>query len=347
MIYGANGYTGQLIAREAVRLGLKPILAGRSRQKVAALAAQLGCKHAVFSLEDQTATVIALQDVAAVLNCAGPFSATAAAMMQACLALHIHYFDISGEVSVFELAHGLHAKAQRAGMVLCPGVGFDVVPTDCIAAVLKQALPTATALTLGFESNSKLSVGTTKTVIESLGAGGWVRRNGALVNIPHAERQRRIDFGAGEKNAVAVAWGDVSTAFFTTGIANIEFFVPMAESAARKLQRLNQVRWVVGSSVVQSMLKYRASRHAVKPIEKPDATTDTFVWGEAVTPEGKKLVARVRTANPYAVTVYASLEIVVDVLTTTKTPGFYTPSQLMGARFIETLPGATGIVVSG
>src|SRR5262245_11414450 len=184
LLYGANGYTGELIAREAVRRGMRPILAGRSKQKIGKLAAELGCPSAVFELDDHTALVSSLENVAAVLHCAGPFSATARSMMQACLASHVHYLDITGEIDVFELAHSVHEKAQRSGIVLCPGVGFDVVPTDCVALKLREALPDATHLTLGFDSKSGLSKGRAKTAVESAGHGSRLRRHGKTITVP-------------------------------------------------------------------------------------------------------------------------------------------------------------------
>src|SRR4051812_7463766 len=176
LLYGATGYTGELIAREAVRRGMRPILAGRSKDKVQKLAAELSCPSAVFDLNDHTSLVRTLNHVKAVLHCAGPFSATASSMMQACLATHVHYLDITGEIDVFELAHSVHEKALRAGVVLCPGVGFDVVPTDSVAMRLREFLPDATHLALGFDSRSGLSKGTAKTALESAGVGSRLRR---------------------------------------------------------------------------------------------------------------------------------------------------------------------------
>src|SRR5262245_18321514 len=213
LLYGANGYTGELIAREAVRRGMRPVLAGRSRAKIEKLAAELNCPSAVFPLEDHTALASTLEGVQAVLHCAGPFAHTARSMMQACIASHVHYFDITGEIDVFELAHSVDEKARRAGIVLCPGTGFDVVPTDCLALKLKEALPDATHLALGFDANSGLSKGTAKTTIESAALGGRVRRDGRIVDVPLGTTTRRIDFGGGERLAVSIPWGDVSTAF--------------------------------------------------------------------------------------------------------------------------------------
>jgi short subunit dehydrogenase-like uncharacterized protein len=180
MIYGANGYTGDLIAREAVRRGLKPVLAGRTAAKVEALATSLGLQARVFDLANAVMTSRGVEGMRLVLHCAGPFSATAAPMMAACLAMRAHYLDITGEISVFEHARTLEATARAASVVVCPGVGFDVIPTDCVAAALKAALPDATHLALGFDSRSGFSPGTAKTSVEGLAQGGKVRQDGRI-----------------------------------------------------------------------------------------------------------------------------------------------------------------------
>jgi short subunit dehydrogenase-like uncharacterized protein len=163
MIYGAYGYTGQLIAHEARARGFTPVLAGRNEGKLAALAHELGFSHRTFALDDPLAVWSGLADMALVLHCAGPFSATAHPMLTACLENGVHYLDITGEIAVFEAAHAQNARAREAGVLLCPGVGFDVVPTDCLAATLAHALPGATHLALGFDSKSGMSRGTART----------------------------------------------------------------------------------------------------------------------------------------------------------------------------------------
>src|SRR3546814_3482070 len=124
-----------------------------------------------------------------VLHCAGPFSATSAPMIEACLQAKAHYLDITGEISVFEHAQTQDARAKAAGIVVCPGVGFDVIPTDCVAAALKAALPDATHLALGFDSRSGFSPGTAKTSVEGLAQGGKVRENGHIRAVPLARSE--------------------------------------------------------------------------------------------------------------------------------------------------------------
>lgn len=194
-----NGYTGELIAREAAKRGLKPTLAGRSREKIEALGRELGLEARAFGLDDPAKMAQQIQGHSVVLHCAGLFSTTAFPMMDACIKAGAHYLDITGEIGVFEHAQTLKAQAKAAGVAVCPGVGFDVIPTDCVAATLKAALPDATHLALGFDLASGLSPGTAKTSVEGMAQGGKVRRDGKIITVPLAYEVRRIDYGNGEK----------------------------------------------------------------------------------------------------------------------------------------------------
>jgi short subunit dehydrogenase-like uncharacterized protein len=333
IIYGANGYTGTLIAREAVRRRLSPILAGRSADAVGALAAELGLAHRVFAVEKAD-----LGGAAMVLHCAGPFSVTGAPMMDACLRAGAHYLDITGEIDVFEQAWARDAAARSAGVVLCPGVGFDVIPTDCVAAALKEVLPDAVRLALGFETRSGVSPGTAKTSVEALAMGSRVRRGGRIVRQPRPH-MRRIDFGNGEKTAMTIGWGDVSTAFHSTGIPDIEVYAAVPHLVARAAGLGSRVHRLMGWAPVQTLLKRAAGRMA-----GPDATARsrdaTYVWGEAENAAGAQRTARVRTANVYDVTVHGALAVAAFVLGRDGPGGTFTPSLLMGPDLVERLPGS-------
>lgn len=343
LLYGANGYTGELIAREAVRRGMRPVLAGRSKEKVQKLAAELGCKSAIFDLDDHTSLVRALENQRAVLHCAGPFARTARSMMQACLATHVHYFDITGEIDVFELAHSVHEKAQRAGVVLCPGVGFDVVPTDCIALKLKLAMRDATHLALGFESKMGLSKGTAKTSIEGAGMGGRVRRDGRLVKTPLAAQTRTIDFGSGERLAVSIPWGDVATAYYTTGIPNIDVFIASSPKNIQQMRRLNGLAPLMRQRWMQGILKFIVQHRLKPPTPTERDNNPSFIWGEARNEAGRTITARMRTANGYSLTVNSSLAILAEVFAGVPDPGYTTPALLVGPDFASALPGSTEI----
>ncbi|MCQ8896262.1 saccharopine dehydrogenase NADP-binding domain-containing protein [Limnobacter humi] len=346
MIYGANGYTGELIAREAAKRGLRPILAGRNAATVEALAAELNLPSRSFGLQDESALFEGLQDVDLVLNCAGPFSQTAEPMMFACIQNKTHYLDITGEISVFELAQSLSSKARKAKIVLCPGVGFDVIPTDCVAARLKETLPDATHLTLGFDSRSGLSSGTAKTTVEAMKLGGRIRADGEIKAVGLGYKTRDINFGNGTKFAVTIPWGDVSTAFHSTGIRNVEVYIPSSAKSVRMMRAANLARPILGLGLVQGILKSQAGK-VEGPNEEQRGKMPAYVWGEARNEAGQTVVARVKTANGYSLTITGSLAVASYILMEKNIPGgAYTPSKLMGSDFVERLDGSGKIQIS-
>ena len=345
LVYGANGYTGEMIARGAAGLGLAPVVAGRSAAAIVALARELSCESRVFALEDPAAVVAGIRGCRVVIHCAGPFSATAAPMMAACIAAGAHYTDITGEIDVFELGFRQDAAARAAGVLICPGVGFDVVPTDCVALTLATAMPDARELALGFDSRSALSRGTASTSVEGLGYGSRVRENGELRRIPLGSRARRIDFGGGEKLATAIPWGDVSTAYRTTGIPNIEVYVPVSPAALANLRRLGRFGWLLRRRPVQAFMKWRIRKGAPGPTAEERDRTPVLVWGEARNSAGRTATARLRVPNGYTITTDSAVAIAQRLMDSAVVPGFTTPARLMGADFVTRLPGATQITV--
>lgn len=219
LLYGSYGYTGELILEEALSRGLKPILAGRDSAKVAAQADALELEHRTFELSDSAALEAALKDVPVVLHAAGPFSQTWTPMVEACLKTGTHYLDITGEIAVFEQIAKRDNAAKAAGVMLLPGTGFDVVPSDYLAAHLKGLLPDATQLRLAFQGLGKVSRGTRRTALESFGTGGAVRHGGEIGRVPAAYKTRDIDFGLGPVTAVTIPWGDVAPGFQTPSSA--------------------------------------------------------------------------------------------------------------------------------
>src|SRR5581483_8246026 len=207
LLYGANGYTGELIAKLAKARGETPVLAGRNAEAVARIAEPLGFSHRAFGLDDPAAVDAGLDGTKLVLHCAGPFSRTSAPMVDACLRRGVHYLDITGEIAVFEACAARSDEARAKKVMLMPGVGFDVVPSDCLAAHLKRRLPSATHLALAFQAINQPSRGTATTMVEHVGDGGLVRENGALVSVRAAHKSRTIDFGHGPREAICIPWG--------------------------------------------------------------------------------------------------------------------------------------------
>jgi short subunit dehydrogenase-like uncharacterized protein len=341
ILYGVTGYTGRLVAGEAVRRGLQPILAGRNAAAVRSIAEELSLDWKTFNLLNPQEIRDAIRGSRLVLHCAGPFSETGGPMIEGCLAEGVHYLDITGEISVFDYAHARTESARRADVVLIPGVGFDVVPTDCLAARLVEALPAATELKLAFEMGGGLSPGTAKTAIESFHGGGLVRRGGKLKTVPVAWKSREIPFAHAQRTAVTIPWGDVFTAFISTGIPDIEVYMSMPPSAIAWLRRTRWLQPLLAPHAVQSFLKRRVESRIRGPSDEARKASSGELWGRVKSADGRRVSATMTTPNGYDVTVSASLGIVEHLLQAVVEGGYYTPSLLMGSGYAESLPGVT------
>lgn len=335
LIYGSYGYTGQLIAEHAVQQGLRPLLAGRDEKQLRAQAKRLNLDYRAFSLEDTPALYSALQEVEGVLHCAGPFVHTFRRMAEACLVRRRHYVDISGEIAGFEALAGLDEDAKRAGIMLLPGAGFDVVPSDCLAMHLRNRLPSATQLRLYIRSvRGGVSRGTARSAIENMHRGGMIRRDRELVRVPPAWEVRQVDFGRGPVEVASIGWGDVSTAYHSTGIPNIQTYMAFPPFAIRLLQSLRVIGPLVYTSPVKWMLKQALRLRHSGPTEEQRRNGFSLFLGEATDDRGKSVSSKLRTPEGYSLTALTAVEIMQRILAGENRPGFQTPSSTYGADFI-------------
>jgi len=342
LLYGANGYTGELIARRAVAAGLRPVLAGRSATPIARLAGELGLEHRVASVDDAAALDAAIGDGPLVLSCAGPFSRTASDVASACIRRGAHYLDITGEMGVFESLAARSRDAERAGTMLLPGVGFDVVPSDCLAVHVASRLPSATHLSIAIQGATRMSRGTGLTSLEGFGAGrgsGAVRRAGRIVRVSPAWKTRVVDLGAGPVRVTTMPWGDVSTAFHSTGIPNIEVYMAIPASLRRVLRYGRPLLPVLASAPVRRWLEGRVRRGAPGPTAGQRARGWSRFWAEARDDSGRVATARLLAPEGYELTVRASLECVRRVLNGHWRPGFQTPAKAYGADLVLAIGG--------
>lgn len=341
LIYGSYGYTGALVLELAAGRRLRPVLGGRDEHALAEQARAHKLEYRAFDLDDPAAIAEKLEGVRVVLNCAGPFHRTAEPIAQACLRAGVHYLDITGEIAVFESLARRNDAARRAKIMLLPGCGFDVVPTDCLAAHLKSRLPDATRLVLAFQGLGRFSRGTATTAIESMMRAGAVRRDGAIVSVPTAWKTRQIDFGEGPIETVTVPWGDVSTAYYSTGIGNIEVYMALPPSLIRQMRLGRYVSWLLALPPVQSYLKLGVRAGPPGPSAKTRRETHSLVWGSAANAFGRSVTSRLRTPNGYALTAMTALRAAERALAGKIKPGFQTPSTAFGKDFIMEFEGVS------
>ena len=334
LLYGANGYVGEAAAMLAVAQGLRPILAGRDAAKLEPLAQRLGVEFRVCALDDAPGLDRALRGVPVVLHCAGPYKFASKPMADACLRAGVHYLDLTGEIPVFEALAARDAEAKERGVMLLPAVGFDVVPTDCLAVHLLRRLPSATRLTLAFQSVGRagLPPGTQRTMIELLPFGDRVRLGGKLVVPKQAVKLRSIDFGQGPVEAMRFTWGDVYTAYHSTGIADIEVYAVLPAPMRRQMALLKTLRPLFSLAPMRALLQ-RGVRPG--PSAQARAQTVTHVWGEVTDAQGRSAVSRLHGPEAGLVwTTRAALAAVKRVLAGNTTLGYQTPGKAFGADFV-------------
>lgn len=338
-MYGAYGYTGELVARRAKAQGLQVVLAGRRDDPLRTLSASLGFPFRSFGLEDASALARGLEGVRVVCNCAGPFSRTALALARACIEARVHYLDITGEIDVFEGLSRMHAEALAVGVTLLPGAGFDVVPSDCLAAHVAARVSSPRKLVLAFATSSRASRGTALTALENANAGGRIRRNGKLVRVPVAHATLAVDLGRGRRWAVAIPWGDIATAFHSTGIGNIETFMVVPAVLRFFLRSGSLTSRLMGWQPLQAFLRRRIAGGKPGPTPEERNRGWSALYAEATGADGQRACARLRGPEPYELTSWTALELARRANEGKLPAGFQTPATACGPEFIRQFPG--------
>lgn len=338
MIYGITGYTGRLAARFAFERGLRPIVAGRNPQRVEAEANALGLEWCAFDLAHKDRTVTALRGVDAVLNAAGPYSATAHQMVLACLEAGTHYTDVTAENEVFIALQSLDEKAKSCGVMILPGMGAGGAPTDCLAAHLKQRMPDATELRYYGGSLDVVSRGTAKSAMEAIHKKTEVRRHGELVALDSALRESVVVAGQ-LRHCVTVPLCDVIVAYWSTGIANITTFIEETGAVKQMSAVPSWARWLLGTSVGQRFIKWQISKQVEGPTDEQRASGYYRNMAVVKNAKGESMSSIAHGPEGYTLTALSVLEATIRASSGDFKLGYQTASTAYGANFFNTLDG--------
>lgn len=333
LIYGAYGYTGELIVRLAQEKGFTPILAGRNAKKLKNLANQTGFETRTLGLNDRYHLFELLKDTDVCIHAAGPFSETARPMVDACLETRTHYLDITGEIAVFLRHYRLDQAARKVGIMIMSGTGFDVVPSDCLAAHVKTRLPDADRLILSIGGLGYISPGTAKTALEKIGEKTVVRRSGEIVPLQEPNI-RSTDLGAGPVDTISVSWGDVATAWFTTAIPDISVYFQLTDQLKKATEIGPVTRRLLKNSLVRTLVKFGIEKTVHGPNSAQREKGRVRILAEAFNAAGDQASSRLETPEAYALTSRTCLDIAGRVLDGDFKTGFHTPAGQYGPDFI-------------
>ncbi|MEM0998930.1 MAG: saccharopine dehydrogenase NADP-binding domain-containing protein [Bacteroidota bacterium] len=335
ILYGSYGYTGKLIAELAAEKGVPLILSGRNPEKVKAIAAATGHPHAAVSLDNATELDALLSRGKVVLHAAGPFVDTYRAMTAACLRTQTHYLDITGEIEVFEGVAQLDRRAQEKGIMLLPGAGFDVVPTDCMAALLKARLPDAQELELAFKSGGGVSRGTATTMVRSMGEPNLIRRQGRITPVRPGKREITIDYGKGPRTAFGIPWGDVSTAYYTTEIPNIATYTVLPPPLGKRLRMSGWMAPLLRTGWFRRRAQKRIDSRPPGPSAETRRKGRSLIWGRVRNASGQEEVHHFTCPEGYSLTAAAALHLAQRAANGDCKVGFQTPAGCYGAGLLD------------
>jgi short subunit dehydrogenase-like uncharacterized protein len=340
IVYGSYGYTGKLIVELFRKTQIKILLSGRSESQLKQQASSSGYSFEASDIDNPQSLRTLLKKAKIVLHCAGPFHRTSAQMVDACLDTETHYLDITGEYAVFELLAGLHERARAKGILIMPGTGFDVVPSDCLALHLKNRLPSATHLQLAFTmAGGGLSRGTARTMIDGLGYGGMIRKNGELVPVALAEKVLDVEFCHVRQKCMCIPWGDISTAWRSTGIPNIEVYTGTSSGVILGIKLSRPLNALLRTAWIKNFLKRKIDAKPSGPSEEKLMSGKSYLWGEVSDSSGNKVHARLKTSSGYLLTAETSVLIATKLLAGNVRAGYFTPAPYFGEGLILEIPG--------
>jgi short subunit dehydrogenase-like uncharacterized protein len=335
VVYGSYGYTGKLIVSECKRKNLNVILAGRNEEQLKVQSGQSGYSYEVVDSADRRGLNALLQPATLVIHCGGPFKHTAKTMSDACLATGTHYTDITGEYQVFESLALLDTVAKAAEIMIMPGTGFDVVPSDCLALHLKNKLPSATHLQLAFTmSKGGLSRGTKKSMTEGLGEGSLIRKDGKLTPVPLGEKIIEVDFGPFKTKALNIPWGDIATAWRSTGIRNIEVYNGTTDKMISSAKMSNYIGWLLRMRWLKNVMLKQIDKKPSGPSHEKREGGRSYLWGKVWDGSGKSQVSRLDTLSGYSLTAKTAVLIAEKILGGNFKTGYQTPAMCYGADLI-------------
>ena len=320
------------------------ILAGRNKESLQKQSEETGYPFEVVEVSDTPALKNLLSKGALVIHCGGPFQFTVKPMIDACLQTSTHYTDITGEHQVFEMLAGYDQKGKEAGIMIMPGTGFDVVPSDCLALHLKNRLPSATHLQLAFTmSKGGLSRGTARTTIEGLGGGSLIRKNGELISIPLGEKVLEVDFGSFKTKTLNIPWGDISTAWRSTGIPNIEVYMGATDKMIRNARMSKYFNWLLRSRWMKDYARRKIDSKPPGPSDKKRKSGRSFLWGKVWDDAGNECISRIETVNGYTLTALTSVLIAEKIMQINSKTGYWTPSAAFGADLVLEVDNTTRV----
>lgn len=344
IVYGAYGYTGKLISNQLKDKIQDVLLSGKNENKLRTLSDNTGFSFLAIDLQNKKNLTELFSQTEIVINAAGPFINTCCQIIEACIESKSHYIDINGDIKVFEIIKSYGEKATQAGVMILSGAGFDIVPSDCLAVKLKKMMTNPTHLKIAFAtSGGGISHGTALTVLGRIGEKALKREDGKLKQISMGKNSMWVDFGEAKKFTINMSWGDVSTAYTSTGIENIETYMAVKPKIYYFLKLQFIFNWLLRLGIVRNMIKNYIDKNIVGPNEISREKAYSLFYAEIKNSSGHTMSARLKTDEGYNLTAKATVLIAKKVLNNDFKIGYQTPAKAYSENLIFEIEGTEEI----
>lgn len=339
-VVGATGFTGRLVVAELAQRGVPLRLVGRSRTRLAEVAAPVAAEFRGVPAWRREELAAALDGCGAVVSCAGPFREAGRPVVEAAIDARVPYTDSTGEQPFIRAVYEeFDARARAAGVAVVPAFGFDFVPGDMGAAIAAEGLaPLARVDVVYAAERPASSSGTRRTAIGILSQPGSQRIDGRLRTEPVGAHRRNVETQFGRLTAGSFPGGEplMVARHLQVGTVVSYFAVPGLFSPAHQAARL--LPFAVRIPGVQPLLEWAATQGPIGP-SGDDRAARVACFVEATSLDGRRRAVRLEGRDPYGFTALTLAELAtrmrdkrIDVT------GARTPAEVVEARkFLPTV----------
>ena len=346
-ILGGTGRSARAIAAELQRRGIKPVLVGRDAGRLAAAAN--GLPTVVAGSVGETAEAIRRERPAVVVNTVGPFTDTAAPLLDACLP-STDYLDLANDLAAVSATLGRSDAFVAAGRTAVTGAGFGVTATESVVVKLCEGRPIPLRVRVDMVPSLAAEAGVigdalAGTIVEGLpGVEGGGRfqgrryRDGRLVPGKLAGDPIRLVLPDGSTVTTAsMPLGELMAAQRASGAANVISASSEAPASPTVRAVLPAATALLKIGPVRAFARRRLAAVQIKAAPKPREHS----WGHAVIEwaDGSTREGWLRVGEAQAWTGAVPAEVIRRLLEGQGKPGAYTPAALFGSTLAESCGG--------
>ncbi|MBK8309648.1 MAG: hypothetical protein IPL04_00915 [Chitinophagaceae bacterium] len=138
---------------------------------------------------------------------------------------------------------------------------------------------------------------------------------------------------------MSIPWGDISTAYTSTGIPNITCYTGISKNVFYLLKMQGLFNWLLRTNFIRKYFQKKIDQRPAGPSDAQRSKAISLIWGQVVNDSGKKATVRLSGPEGYSLTTHAALIITQKVLNGDFKTGYQTPGTAYGEDLIMEIPG--------